>query len=60
MNRPGRRPQRAGGALLAASILLGVLLGAFMREASLGFLVGLAAGLLLLGAVWWLEQRRRS
>ena len=59
MNRPRRKPQRAGGALLAASILLGVMLGAVMRESSLGFLVGLAAGLLLLGAVWWFEQRRQ-
>ena len=43
---------RAGGALLAGAILLGVVTGVVLREASLGFLVGLGIGLLLLLAVW--------
>ena len=43
---------RAGGALLAGAILLGVVTGVILREASLGFLVGLGIGLLLLLAVW--------
>jgi hypothetical protein len=49
---------RAGGALLAASILLGVVGGSFARQPSLGFLAGLAVGLVLVGAVWWLDRRR--
>ena len=51
----GRFP-RAGGALLAASILLGVVGGILARQPSLGFLAGLAIGLLLLGAVWLLDR----
>jgi hypothetical protein len=58
MNRPPRPRPRAGGALLAAAVLLGVLFGAAMREASLGFLAGLAIGLLLLAAIWWIDRRR--
>lgn len=57
MNRPARKPQRAGGALLAFSVLAGVVIGAVMREASLGFLVGLGVGLLLIVLVWWLDRR---
>ena len=48
---------RAGGALLAAAILAGVVAGALARQPSIGFLVGLGVGLLLLGAVWLLDRR---
>lgn len=48
---------RAGGALLAASILIGVLAGAFAGQPSIGFLAGLGIGLLLLAAVWLRERR---
>ena len=58
MDRPARKPQRAGGALLALSVLFGAFIGGLMREASLGFLIGLAIGLLLVGLVWWLDRRR--
>jgi hypothetical protein len=60
MNHPARKPQRAGGALLALSVLIGVVVGALMREASLGFLVGIAFGLLLIVLVWWLDKRRSN
>ena len=53
-----KRP-RAGGALLAAAILIGVIAGTFARQTSLGFLVGLAIGLLGVGAVWLLDRRRK-
>ena len=48
---------RAGGALLAAAILAGALTGVLTGEPSIGFLVGLGIGLLLLGAVWLLDRR---
>ena len=48
---------RAGGALLAASILFGVVGGSLAKQPSIGFLAGLAVGLVLLGAVWWLDRR---
>jgi len=49
---------RAGGALLAAAILIGVVAGIFLRQPSIGFLAGLGAGLLLLGVVWLSDRRR--
>ena len=58
MNGSHRRFPRAGGALLAASILLGVLAGAFARQPSIGFLTGLGVGVLLLGAVWLRDRRQ--
>jgi hypothetical protein len=57
MNGSPRFP-RAGGALLAGSIVLGVVFGIAAQESSIGFLAGLAVGLALLGAVWLMEQRR--
>ena len=53
------RPPIAGGALLAAAILFGVVVGTLTRESSLGFLAGLAIGLTLIGAVWLIDRRRR-
>ena len=55
-NADSRFP-RAGGALLAGSILGGVVIGAFAGQTSIGFLAGLALGLVLLAAVWLLERR---
>jgi hypothetical protein len=59
VNRPSNFP-RAGGALLAAAILIGVVAGIVLRQPSLGFLAGLGAGLLLLAAVWLRDRGRRS
>jgi hypothetical protein len=52
-----RRPfPRAGGFLLAVAILAGTFAGLAAGQASIGFLAGLGAGLLLLGAVWLLDR----
>ena len=51
---------RSGGALLAAAILLGVVAGTFAGQPSIGFLAGLAVGLILLGAVWLIDRRPRG
>lgn len=59
MDRPSNFP-RAGGALLAAAILIGVVAGIVLRQPSLGFLAGLAAGLLLLAAVWLRDRGPRG
>jgi hypothetical protein len=56
VNRPSNFP-RAGGALLAAAILGGVLIGVLARQPSIGFLAGLGIGLLALVAVRLLERR---
>ena len=48
---------RAGGALLAAAILIGVIAGVLLRQPSIGFLAGLGAGIALLALVWLLDRR---
>lgn len=53
---PPRAP-RAGGALLAGAILVGVVAGAVAGQPSIGFLGGLAVGLLLVGAIWLSDRR---
>jgi uncharacterized membrane protein (UPF0136 family) len=58
MTRPGRKTSRAGGSILALSILAGTVIGVFAHESSIGFLGGAALGLALLGAVWWIDRRR--
>ena len=49
---------RAGGALLAAAIVIGVAAGALARQPSIGFLAGLGVGLVLVGVVWVADRRR--
>ena len=49
---------RAGGALLAASILVGAVIGSFRGEPSIGVLAGIGVGTALTLGLWWIEQRR--
>ena len=58
MNKPNRRTSRAGGSILALSILAGTVIGVFARESSIGFLAGAALGLAILGVIWWIDRRR--
>lgn len=51
---------RAGGFLLAVSILAGPIVGAQFGEASLGFVAGLGVGMLLLLLVWLGDRARRG
>ena len=60
MARPHTKSPRAGGALLAAAILIGVLAGSVAGESSIGFLAGLAIGLVLMGGVWLIDRRGRK
>lgn len=48
---------RAGGVLLAGAILGGAIAGVIAQQPSLGFLAGLAVGLVLLGIVWLRDRR---
>ena len=57
MDRRGRYKQ-AGGSILAISIIAGTVAGVIVGQPSIGFLVGTAAGLLLL-FLFWLHERRR-
>jgi hypothetical protein len=49
---------RAGGFLLAISILIGPVVGSLFGQPSIGFLAGVGIGLLLLTAVWLADRRR--
>lgn len=49
---------QAGGSILAISIIAGTVAGVIVRQPSIGFLVGTAAGVLL-AVLFWLNDRRR-
>jgi hypothetical protein len=49
---------RAGGSLLAFSIIGGTVVGVILGQPSIGFLVGTGIGLLVLTAMW-LKSRNR-
>ena len=53
-----RRSPQAGGCLLIAAIFLGTGIGVAVGEPSLGFVLGLAAGVLLALAIWLIDRRR--
>ena len=43
-NRPIRPPQRGGGVLIAAGLLIGPIIGLFFGQTSAGLLIGLGLG----------------
>jgi hypothetical protein len=49
--------RKGGGFILAVSILVGALVGVFLHQPSIGFLVGLGVGVLLALLVWLLDRR---
>ncbi len=57
MNAEDKKPL-AGGSLLALCIIIGTVAGAVAGEASMGFLVGTGAGILL-AVLLWLKDRKR-
>ena len=52
------RYTQAGGSSLAISIIAGTVAGVIVRQPSIGFLVGAAAGVLLALLVWYQDRRR--
>jgi hypothetical protein len=59
MNGPTGTSGRAGGSILAAAIIAGVVGGTIAGESTIGFLVGTAVGAGL-ALVVWLKDRRRA
>ena len=57
MSRRTRYTQ-AAGSVLAISIIAGAVAGSIVGQPSVGFLAGLAAGILL-AILFWLNERRR-
>ena len=49
----------AGGFLLSVCLLAGALIGVYLGQPSIGFLVGAGIGLTLAIAIWLLDSRRR-
>ena len=52
------RAKKAGGFLLAVSIIAGTIAGGMVREPSIGLLIGTAVGILLLIVVWLADRKR--
>lgn len=52
-----RREARAGGAILALSIVTGMIIGIAMRQPSIGVLAGISVGVVSLVVVWLIDQR---
>ena len=57
MSRPAKTGAQAGGFLLAASILVGVVAGAITGQPSAGFLIGIAVGVALALLLWRRDRR---
>lgn len=55
---PRRRPPLAGGFLIPLFILIGVAIGIWQGQPSIGFLAGMGAGIVLALLVWLLDARR--
>ncbi len=53
-----RRSTQAAGFILAISIMAGAVAGSIVGQPSIGFLAGLAAGVLI-AILFWLNERRR-
>jgi hypothetical protein len=54
---PARNSQ-AGGFVLAACIIGGTVAGAILHQPSLGFVIGLGAGILLAVVIWLIDRSR--
>jgi hypothetical protein len=55
--RSSGRYRQAGGAILAISIIAGSVAGVMVGQSSIGFLVGLGAGVLLALLIWLADRR---
>ena len=58
MSGSGKRSGQGGGAILAGSIIAGVIGGIIAGQPSIGFLIGAGVGILA-AALLWLRDRRR-
>ena len=57
MAAPPQTPM-AGGALIALGIIVGAVGGYVLREPTIGFLLGLGAGVLASLLIWWRDRAR--
>jgi hypothetical protein len=52
------RNNQAGGFVLAACIIGGTVAGAILHQPSIGFVIGLGAGILLAILIWVIDRSR--
>ena len=57
MNAPQNKRTQAGGFLIAAGVIVGTIAGSIANQPSIGFLAGLATGILI-AVLLWLKDRR--
>lgn len=48
---------RAGGFLIAVSIMAGTLIGGFLSQPTIGLLAGFGLGVIVALLVWWRDRR---
>lgn len=58
MTDPAPRPANAGGFIIAASLLLGTIIGLVFGQPSIGFLAGLAFGSVVAIILWQKDRTR--
>lgn len=59
-NAPRSPSSLSGGFLIAVSVMVGVIFGAWKGEPSLGFVIGFAVGVVLAVMVWQFDKMRRG
>lgn len=52
------KPSHAGGVFIALFSLVGVFVGGFLKQPSIGLLFGLTLGIAIAVALWWKERGR--
>jgi hypothetical protein len=52
-----RRSPQAGGAIIAGSIIAGVVGGSILNQPSIGFLVGAALGIAIAMLIWLRDRK---
>jgi hypothetical protein len=60
MHPPDSTGPRAGGFLLAASILIGAVAGILLGQPSMGFLAGTGIGVAIAVLLWLWDRRHRQ
>lgn len=58
MNAPQSNRTQAGGFLIAAGVIVGTIAGSIANQPSIGFLIGLASGILIAVVLWRRDRSR--
>lgn len=50
-------PSAAGGALIALAVMVGSIAGLILGQPTIGFLIGLALGVIAALLIWWTDRK---